>query len=58
MTSFQGPGRFVADWSVPKGQFKIRLPLRVWMDMVAGGLTVTVVVPGVEAHAPTVAVTL
>jgi hypothetical protein len=58
ITSFQGPVRFVADWSVPYGQSKIRLPFDASTDTVAGGLTVTITVAGTEEQLPTVTVTL
>jgi hypothetical protein len=58
LTSHQGPLILVADWSVPHGQLRIAFPAENWMVTMAGGLTVTVVVPGAEAQAPVVAVTL
>jgi hypothetical protein len=43
---------------VPHGQLRIAFPAENWMVTPAGGLTVTVVIPGAEAQAPVVAVTL
>ena len=48
----------VADWSVPSGQLRMMFPPETRAAMVAGGLTVTVVVEGADEQAPTIAVTL
>ncbi len=55
--SDHGPATFVADWSTPPGQVRVKLVPDGWIESRTGGLTVTVVVPGAEVQPATVAVT-
>ena len=52
------PVRLAADWSVPLGQVRAKPLLEGPMEIKAGGLTVTVVLPGAEVQAPILAQTL
>ena len=58
LTSPHGPVILVADWSVPAGQLRITLLPKGWMVILAGGLTVTVVVAGVDVQPPIAEATL